>query len=339
MSPTLSPTQWVRRIVTMITLLLISVGLLNYLVNPYGLYAPNAIPPLTIQPRTDKYKLMVQHPDSGQIVILGSSRLRLMRPSLVAELSGLRAFNATISRAMPLDYLVMGRFAIQTMRPQRIIAGVDLQIFHPAILWDTGGWLANSPLRAYADGEGPRQSLEYELGSLLSLQQTLDSFRSIWQTLTTPAKPFPYTQDGGIAPGIRPANDSVFRGIGIFDPSDLEFWRSYTHLAPDRLEKLRTFFRLCQQHGVALTIVLMPFDQRALKQLESIPNFAARLQEYRTFLRESEQYGITFYDFTYPASFGGDPEGFEDNIHSLQDNMDRITRAIFAQPVTQRDTK
>jgi hypothetical protein len=339
MLSTLAPSQWVRRIVGMIALLLISAGLLNYVINPYGLYAPNVVPQLTIQPRNDKYKLMLQHPDNGQIVILGSSRLLLMRPALVTELTGLRAFNATISRAMPLDYLVMGHFAIQTMRPQRIVAGVDLQIFHPSILWDTGSWLANSPMRAYADGEVPQQTLEHELGSLLSLQQTLDSLRSIWQNLTTPARQFPYTQNGGVAPGIRPADDSVLRGIGIFDPPDLEFWRSYTHLAPERLEQLRRFFKLCQRHGVGLTIVLMPFDERALKQLESIPNFAARLQDYRAFLRESEQYGITVYDFTDPASFGGDPQGFEDNIHPLQANMDRITRAIFTQRVTWQDGK
>ncbi len=321
--------RWTARVLGITAFVLVAVSLLNYVVDPYGRYGTGAVPPLEIQPRSDKYKLMVAQPDNAQILLLGSSRMFLMRPRLVKELTGLRTFNATISRAMPRDYLILGRFAIHTMHPQRIIAGVDLQVFHPTILWDNGVWLRKSPLRVYAGDNSPAPSAEEEFSTLLNLQQTFDSIRSVWQALTVPPLPFSYDADGGLKPGVHPENDSSLRGNGsVGDP---DFWASYTALAPDRLDEVRAFFKLCQEAHVELDIVLLPFDGRALQRLQTIPNFVARLEEYRKFLQESEElYGIKVYDYTDPASLGGDPTDFQDYFHPLQSTMDRITQAIFA---------
>jgi len=310
-------------------LLLLAAGLLNYLVNPYRLYAPELVPPLAIQPRTDKYRLMVANPDAAEILLLGSSRMRLMRPELVTALTGLRAFNATISRAMPRDYLIFGRFAVDELHPQQIVAGMDLQVFHPTVEWDTGGWIENSPLRPYADGDVPSQTLEQQLGSLFSLQQTLHSIEAVAKMIQTPQEVFPYNPDGSIKASVLPADDTIQRGTGAVE--DVEFWSSYTELDPDDLEEARAFFALCQQHDITLTVVMLPFDSRALASLRETPNFNARLDDYRNFLAESAQeYEFTVYDFTDPSSYGGDPEGFADYYHPLQGTTDSVTRAIFS---------
>lgn len=324
--------RWIVRVISATILLLGAAAALNLLINPYRLYASELVPPLAVQPRNDKYKLMSAYPEQGQILLLGSSRMRLMSPTLVTELTGLRAFNATVSRTMPRDYVIFSRFAFDIMQPQQIVAGIDLQVLHPTIEWDNGTWLNTSPLRAFADGYVPPPSLEQQLGSLLSLQQVMHSIESLVRAIQTPEQPFPYNDDGSIKAELLPADENVERGNGeVYDP---EFWQSFTQLDAGRLNELKTLFSICAEKEIVLTIVLLPFDSRALETLQLIPNFNERLADYLGFLEESRQlYGIRIVDFTDPERFGGDGEAFDDYYHPLRSTTDLLTRALFATAV------
>lgn len=309
---------------------LTAVGILNYTVNPYGLYGTTYFPPLVIQPRTDKYKLMMADPGAGEILLLGSSRMFLMRPSLVTELTGMRAFNATVPLTMPRDYLIFTRFALDVMPVKHILAGIDLQGFHPTVIWDDGSWLSTSPLRPYADNNAPGRSPEKTMRELFSLQQVVHSLESLqkFSRSNAAAEPFPYKADGSVIDDVLPADESLAQGNG--ELNNPEFWASFTQLDPARLEEIRSFFALCQKHNLQVDIVLMPFDSRALVELRKIPNFNARLEDFKLFLTQNEfLYGIRVHDFTDPASFNGIPNGFSDYYHPMQTNTDLITRIIF----------
>lgn len=325
----MSHRRWTTYILCIIIALVLGVGAFNYIIDPYRLYGMNIVPPLAIQPRTDKYKLMLAQPESGQIILLGSSRIFLMRPTLVTQLTGLPTFNAAVTRAMPRDYLILTRFAIDVMHPKRIVAAIDLQVFHPTIEWDNGTWLQTSPLRAYADTDVPHQSVEQRLAGLFSLQQTLDSLEAIHKAITAPPAQPLYNADGSVTAGWIPKDETLAEGKGLIP--DLDFWYSYDELLPKQLSEIQRFFVLCQNNHITLDVVLMPFDQRALKQLQTLPKFVSRLKDYRDFLQQSaQQYGFTVHDFTDPASFGGDPLAFSDYYHPLQSNVDRLTTALFA---------
>ncbi len=321
----------IRRFVTIVlagSALLVSVTLLlNGLVDPYARYGTNLINPLVEQPRRDKYLLLHDLAPPPDILILGSSRAMTLRPALIEALTGKTAFNAGVSRAMPLDYYIFSHYALAGLSqpPEQIILCIDLQALHPTITWNNPNWLADSPLRAYAKDASPTFSLEGILTSLTSGRQAADSVQAIWRNLTDESLGWPlYDRQGMIIDygGGVPARETF---------GDYTFWESFDSIPPERFAEIADVFALVDEHGIALTVVLLPYAGDALTIMRRIEHFNRQQAALVDFLRAQQAvYGFTLHDWTDPAAFGGDPAGFGDYYHMTQTNADRVIEAIFA---------
>lgn len=323
----------IRRYATLILLttglLLAATAALNWLVDPYARYGTGLINPLVELPRREKYLLLRDMAPPPDILILGSSRAMRLSPALVEDLTGRTAFNAGVSRAMPLDYFVWSHFAIAGLAapPELIVVCVDIQAMHPTVIWNNPDWLESSPLRAYA---GPYQttfSLEAFLTGLLSGSQAADSLQAVWRNLTTGDLGQPlYDAHGAILPD---ADGQLVEAPRVpFD--DYAFWQSFDRIPQERFDNLRRLFDLTRDHDVALMIVLLPFDAEALAEMRQIDSFNRVYDTLRDFLREQQAvYGFAYHDLTDVDTFGGDPYGFDDYYHMSYANADRVVTALF----------
>lgn len=322
----------IRRFTTIVLVgaaLLVGVTmLLNWLVDPYARYGTSLVNPLVELPRRDKYVLLRDSTPPPDIVILGSSRAMYLRPDLIERLTGMTAFNAGVSRAMPLDYYVFAHYALDGLSrpPQQIVVCIDLQALHPTVVWNDPSWLSDSPLRDYGESAAPPFSLEDLLIGLISGRQVDDSLQSIQRNLGSDDLGRPlYDSQGGIIP---------YDDVG--DPArmpfeDYTYWQSFDHIPPERLDELSNLFTLVDDHHVKLTVVLLPFASDALAAMRQIDNFNRQYAALLDFLDAQQAiHGFALDDWTDPATFGGDPAGFGDYYHMTQANSDRVVEALFA---------
>jgi len=302
--------------------------LLNWLVDPYARYSTGLIDPLVEQPRRDKYVLLRDLTPPPEIVVLGSSRAMYLRPDLIEVLTGKTAFNAGVSLAMPLDDYVFAHYALDGLSqpPEQLIVCVDLQALHPTVIWNDPSWLAESPLREYADNASQAFSLEDLLIGLISGRQIDDSVQSIQRNLSGDDLERPlYDSHGGII---------LYDDVGHparMPFEDYAYWQSFDHIPPERLDELSSLFALADDRDVKLTVVLLPFASDALAAMRQIDNFNRQYAALLDFLDAQQAlHGFTLYDWTDPAAFGGDPDGFGDYYHMTQANSDRVVEALFA---------
>src|SRR3954465_808069 len=71
---------FVRRFLALLVGLLAAIGLLNYLVNPEGIYAPKRVPPVTWNVRAQKADLLSKAEPKPEALLFGSSRLMTIQP-------------------------------------------------------------------------------------------------------------------------------------------------------------------------------------------------------------------------------------------------------------------
>jgi hypothetical protein len=322
----------VRRFVTFFVvlsiLLLVAVAALNVIIDPYAEYGTNLVNPLVVLPRQDKYILMQDVPQPPQTLLLGSSRAITLRPSLVAELTGEPAFNAAVTRAMPLDYFVFGNYALQTYDPPpgQIYVFVDLQAMHPMVIWNAPDWLNKSPLRQYAGDFSASFSLEEFLTGLVSWRQASDSLQAM-ERIVSGADVYvvPYSAYGEMLDWQSPEH-----GTSEFD--DYEFWESFTRIPPERFANLERVMALAADYDVALTFVFLPYSPDAQGKLAKIDNYVARDRELRDFLAARQPtYDFAVVDLLPLEPWDGDPAGFYDYYHITQENADRIITYLFTE--------
>jgi len=312
-------------------LILVCIGVLNFLVDPYARYGTDLVDPLVVEPRRDKYTLLRDVPVSPEILLLGSSRAITLRPSLVEALTGRVAFNAAVTRATPLDYYVYANYALQTYGEsvKLIVACVDLQAMHPTIVWNNPAWLEHSPLQSYAgDYQRVAFNLEELLTGLFSRQQARDSLKVLHRILSGETIPVvnytPYGETLGWDTGV------IHKPVQF---NDRNFWQSFTHIPQKHFDDLERLFALVDTYNALLVLVFLPYEPAALAEMRQIESYVAVDTALRAFLAEQQAtYDFTVVDLTDLDTWGGDPNGFiDDYYHMDQANADRVIVALLGE--------
>lgn len=319
--------RFVLYFVALSIIILVAVAALNVIMDPYAEYGTDLVDPLVVLPRQDKYELMRDVPELPQTLLLGSSRAITLRPSLVTELTGTSAFNAAVTRAMPLDYFVFSNYALQTydQPPEQLYVFIDLQAMHPTVVWNSPDWLTSSPLNRYAGEFDSTFSLEEFLTKLVSRRQAWDSLRAL-ERVASGAEVYmvPYSEYGEMLDWQSPEH-------GASEFGDYAFWESFTHIPPERFENLERVMALAQANDAALTFVFLPYAPEALEKMVEIDAYAARDGELRAFLAEQQAvYDFAVVDLLPLETWDGNPAGFYDYYHITQDNADRIVTFLFS---------
>ena len=308
----------------------------NYVVNPYAWYAPQILRPRAQLTREAKVAQLRQAAEPPPGLILGSSRVMQIEPAYVQTKTDYAFYNAGVSSAIVEDYLAMLRFYLNTFHrpPRMILLGIDVLAFAPRPI---NGRLLQVPelSRTIASLISVRDRFLL-LAKLLSWHQTTASLRALLARFSqgSPKPLLTYLPDGtyryvDIEKQKAPDATSLSRHLSV-DKIRLERdYTSFPHLSPARQNALKTFLTLCHDLRIQLAIFLTPLHPDVLKHLAERTEYLSRRHELEAFLHSlSSTYSFSFLNLTEIKSFKGLSKNFEDGIHYLKLNSQRIIDEI-----------
>lgn len=328
------------RIFSVATLALMSLPVgLNFLVNPFAHYPVSIIRPVTWSTRTLRTTALLSCKGTGAL-IMGSSRSMKLAPAQVKNLTGLRAYNASVDSAMAEDYLALLRLALRGCAGsvREIVLGIDIEAFHDARGPDsrvTGSLAYWNELPAE---ERVRSALD-AAESVLAWDQLAESIRSLRLLLSPGRREEPASRfdDDGFLHYLnweREKAEGTFKlsASGQID-SYLARFAGYQHLSSRRREIFEQFLGECFAAGIRVRSFVTPLHAEVLAALRARRNFDATRAELLAWLEPLTQANrlFSFVDYSNVLSFGGAEDGFYDGAHIDDENSDRLLKALYAE--------
>lgn len=330
---------FVFKFLILLGIALVAIAGLNYLVNPLGVFAPELLPPVALNTRPAKAKLLSELRPPPQALILGSSRVMKIDPAEIERRTGLRAFNAGVNAAFAEDYYAFLRYAVERAeaRPKLVIIGADVESFDDHSPPNEYLLQPNALGRFVAPPEDA--ALEWRrFTGLFSVLQTKLSFVALYQRLGgVPRQAAQFEADGY----LRGDPWRRLKEAGELDVAGraAEYgarYASYQAPAPERVAYLAKAARYARERGARVVVFLTPIH----------PDLRARLQPYGYENRRREvadalaqacaAEGCEFFDLTDPQSFAADLGGFHDGAHIDEHNAALLLDKILGGTETKR---
>jgi len=311
----------------------------NWLVNPWGLYAPHLFQARVVDERYKKSMLLQQYQPLPEQLVLGSSRMMRFEPVHLQQRTGFRTFNAAIPGAVPVDFLALYRYAAEDVRApiRSVVLGLDTLIFFGG----EGNYRAlevNTQLRRFLPEQ---KTMITDVGALAFLLSPAQS-RDAWESLR---------HNFGLG---KPRRDlwRVFEADGFQSENYQDEARGKAGWALDRVVRaqlqkrymnpgqpnpvafrdLDLLLALLEERQVATLVVLTPAVETVHEHWRHT-GFMEREVVIRDRVRElAARHGARFVDYSSVKSFGGDPGEFYDSIHPTVVNTRRMIDALFPAP-------
>lgn len=335
-------------------------------VNPWGNFGPVGYHSL-FNSRLTKLTYfdslpVVQRPE---VVVLGASPALRMKPSMITEMTGARAFNYCVFWGRTEDYLCLYRHWMHDLdyRPAVILLAIDTFAFAPPggehpVFPGMRRRLLNIPalVRHHPDVDWFR----------LQCSRVLDCFsrqhvEHCWRAFRNPdviRTGYPSLPDaeafdldgtcvryfpayGGTAKSVFEQGESgelrITRTLqslvarGRYDK--IEWMKSYDFdgLWDARIRYLRAFLDDCEKGGTRVVLVLNPVHPVLHEALSKRTKHTANVQAVRRLLSDLEQGHPAvsgFFDAYDLDAVRNDPDGFFDEVHYATRNADRILAGL-----------
>lgn len=283
---------------------------LNYVVNPFGLFAPRLVEPILLHSRAEKLRLLEAVPPP-QVVILGSSPSFTLSPAYLTRKTGRSAFNASVHGASPRDYEALLRYMLaHRIVPRTLIVALSFEQVRPGARVD---FEPHDPLSAYLPG-GPAPSRLGDAGSLLGFAPTEASLRALWASLRGRGEPF-YRFDPDGQGHLAKQADSGLEEALVRARAAIPNLR-FEDLDPAQWGHLQALFEECRRRGIGVIVYLPPYHPRLTELWEARTSLLAikgrllgRLAAY------SPEPLLAVHDFSHVESFGGSDALFHDARH------------------------
>lgn len=278
----------------------------NFVVNPFGTYAPDVFEPMVLHSRADKLALLDAAP-ATEVLILGSSATFPMAPEQVRRRTGLAAFNASVHGATPRDYHALLRHLEERGAwPKAVILALSFEQLRPTA---RVGFEPGDPLAAYVPDE--RRPALAGAASLLAADQTEASLRRLRASISGDVPP----------PAYRFAAD----GHGTFaSPPNLVMAEraggnpelTFADLDARQWGHLRAVLEACRARGTRVIVYLPPLHPDLARLWGETTSLEPIVEALRRRLSAFEPRPIVaLHDFRRLSSFGGRPELFQDMRH------------------------
>ena len=300
-----------------------------FLIDPHEDFGTGIIDPIVLTNRSEKIEMIQSLDEHPEILIFGSSRTFTVDPDYIFNLTGKRAFNASVSYGRSEDHHALLRYLVEhtDIRPKHIVVGFNAGAFNNDPI-DTQ-LMNNKYLKRYL-AEAPTP-LYQRAPRILKTKLNASYVRDMIRGLVFNAKGFPEDRVSFLPHGMQDTIDTAYDAQKI----DLNYYRAlalFEHLEEpnwDRLEAFRSFIHLALEEDIRVSVVLLPMPDVTRERLleeTALSDIEARLQ---TFFTDEMPKMVTFYDFSEVDSFGGLSEGFNDPTHPNIANTRLITEAIF----------
>jgi len=322
--------------------LMAGVAVFNAIVDPYGILGTGRFPKTTTSEPGIKADLIAKLHGPPQLIVLGSSRAMHIDPSFLREQTGLETFNAAVSviggaaETWTLTNYLHDRFP--SSRPAYLWL-VDVETFNPL---PNDRSVAEDPrLARYLDqttGDVDRarqwwNKIRSDAKSVLSWSAANDSLRILRDdTEATNAEiafRSQFQADGGRAPAaLDPTQRETRVRTTLRQYTDL-YKNVYHSLDPQAMAYVEQTLTAMNREGSAPLIVLSPISPLFRERLGPL-GWRGRHEEVLAYFdRLGESHQFTFVDMTSIESFGGAPSGFEDGVHMLPANVQRLLVVVL----------
>jgi len=323
-------------------------ALLNFIVNPFGLYPGNLLDYRPENYRKQKFLLVHNYKLEPETVIIGSSRAMTMPPREVSHyLPGL-CFNFSVASATAEDYYAIAMLTVDELGIpiSRVVLAVDYEAFNPVIpvLPEARYFGEFSKHFVLSPNLKVRKFEKFE--QLISLQQTDESYnvllRKIRGSDETPK--LRVERDGlmvqvarekAIAEGTFKLAEVLAERVRKYPERSLKL-SGYTGVDARRMEYLELFLDFCDEHGIAVYAYITPYHPELWKVLDGIPGSKVLDTVRETLDAKFAEHGVTLHDFSRIKSFLGDKSRFYDEIHPMPITQIRILRELFAREGIER---
>lgn len=321
------------------------VGALNALIDPYGSLGTGLVTPAVWTDRAEKVRLADDLTTPPRVIVLGSSRAMKVEPSYITRRLGLPAFNAAVSSGRPADASVLAAYLHDRFpgTPQSYLWLLDQEAFADDTV--DPSLLADRRLAGYLPVTVRWESRVHDFSWLLSWR----TLRLSWQTLRTGN----HAPRDGRVPEAGPHSLFAPDGFRRFDLNDrraakgrslkaglrasLNIFRRRYRDAFTRLEPLqrRLFERTLtamNDRGATPVIVLTPMQPRLRRALLAYgwERHHAQVVAYLHSLQPRLRFVVL--DFSDLSAFGGSPRAFYDGVHMTVANYRRLVDAVLADP-------
>ncbi|MBL0214098.1 MAG: hypothetical protein IPQ07_09445 [Myxococcales bacterium] len=326
-------------VLAVVVLGMLGTSALAVFVDPLNTFGTGRIPSILTGERDEKPAAFLALEPPPQAIVLGSSRIMKIRPSCLAELTGLPAYNFGLSDALIEDMSAVLKFIQAKGRaPLRVILiGLDARTFDDHAEVDPR-LLSSAVLGGYLD-QTTGLSWRTVTRALFGKQGLRYGLISLYFHLRPHARPpqkAHFEPDGVVAfdqwdpalaagtldsPGMLARNVERFRG-------PLSSAR-FSALSPTRLALFRSLVTAAHNSGTVIHVFLPPLQPAIEEVLASRP-IARRTEELALEMRALERAGlIVYHPITKVEDFGGDPDGYYDGIHMTDVNSRRLLLWLF----------
>jgi hypothetical protein len=283
------------------------VAAVNFVVNPFGTYAPEVFEPMVLHSRADKLQLLDAAPPPD-VVILGSSATFAMAPEQIRRRTGLRAFNASVHGGSPRDYhALMRHLEERGTWPKVVLLALSFEQLRPGA---RVGFEPGDPLTRYLS-ERRSPAFASAAASLLAADQTEASVRRLRAAIegNAPAPTYLFAADG-LGSFVNPPSLVLTERRG--GNPELTF----ADLDPGQWGHVQAVLEACRARGTRLIVFLPPLHPQLARLWEETTSLQPIVRELQRRLAPYVPDPVlAVHDFRRLESYGGRPDLFVDMRH------------------------
>jgi len=242
-------------------------------------------------------------------------------PDIVTELTGLPAYNYSVGKAFPEDYLAILRHIIARQDPKLIILQLDFYVFNENLhMMDEA--LANSGLAVYLKNNEGMTLRIFPSAKLFSLNALYYSFLVLYRHLSyIEPKPPAFKENGHRYPRqITHREVPVSNGYFESVVKDYVFSRK-------RINYLRTFAKIAKENKIRTIVVISPYYIKHLERMLADPVIPQKLAKFKRFAVEIFGEVIDFANVGVRAYV--DPKDWADANHAAYELSSHILKIIL----------
>jgi hypothetical protein len=334
---------WKLFLVTLL-FVLVANSLLNFLIDPYAMYGTGLFNPIAQTGYEKKLLLFEQYDPPPNALIVGSSRVEILDPEIVEELTGKRCFVWGVPDAKSEIIYSIVRIALEEFNApiELLIVGVEPEIFHPTTSINPQAKVIERYTKYFNDSPGWMVMLE-KIGRLFSIAQTRSSIASLWLLLSGGENnPLVGYRPDGFIEFERENPEGRDRRVAraVENYADKKFVLSrYDRLSAERKNYWEETLELCRANNIRVYAIMTPVHPRVYQRLLELG--ADRIYEEASQYVAGTMNGTTeiFRDYSDLGSFGGNIDYYLDGYHMDHNNGDILLYDLLSdlQPDTEAD--
>ena len=318
--------------------LVLGLAALVRITDPLAAFGSGILPPVVSADRDYKAALYRDAARRPEVVVLGSSRVKTLRPACISELTGRAAFNFGVNAGVAEDFVAIMRFlrSDSAGAVREILLGADPEAFtgEPG----AGRALQTSRILGTYAPERAASAASPSRGAadLLSLESVAASFRSL-RRLFLPSAELPQEAIARDGWQVHPRWDAEIAAGEFAQPERVSEsvvavsrrYRDDLQLSPSRLRLLEQMLLEAREAGVKVTAFIPPVHP-GLEHDESaraLPRLTTAMEDV---LRDAERRGLLRFVPTSEADgYVNDPALYYDAVHMMAGNGDRLLGRVY----------